>query len=194
MTGEGPVSPGVAVVLLTSVAMSVRNLAIVAIFAIPVFRTAFWPLGLMAAFAGLIAWVRRGHPAQLPTKLKLSSPFSLRRVLSFGGLFLIIEIAGKLAERYLGHSGFLVVSVLGGFVSSASTTATASIMAAHGQLQPEVAGVAVVLCSISSALVNLPLIYHQTRQKRLTQNLVALSSIMALLGLTVMAMRLWWGR
>jgi hypothetical protein len=70
-------------------------------------------------------------------------------------------------------------------VSSASTTATATIMVAHGQLQPEVAGIAVVLCSVSSAMANLPFVYRQTRQKKLTGSLAAFSSVMAFLGLAV---------
>jgi uncharacterized membrane protein (DUF4010 family) len=193
VTGEGLTGLSVAVVLLTSIAMFVRNLVIVAVFALSALSATFWPLSCMAAFAGLIAWFRHGRNTQPPTKLELSSPLSLRRVMSFGGLFLIIEISGKLAERYFGHLGFLVVSVLGGLVSSASTTATAAIMVAHGQLQPELAGVAVVLCSVSSALVNLPLVYQQTRLKRLTGSLVALSSVMVLLGLIVLAIQLRWG-
>ncbi|MGH9358411.1 MAG: MgtC/SapB family protein [Terriglobia bacterium] len=192
--GDGVTGLGVAVVLLTSIAMFARNLVIVAIFAVSAFTATLWPLGCMAAFAGVVAWLRHGRNTRPPMKLKLSSPMSLRRVVTFGGLFLIIEIAGKLAERYLGHVGFLIVSLLGGLVSSASTTATAAIMVAHGQLQPQVAGVAVVLCSVSSALVNLPLVYQQTRQKQLTGNLVAFSSVMVLLGLIVLAIRLRWGQ
>lgn len=191
--GDGMTNLGVAVVMLTSIAMFVRNLVIVAIFAVSAFSATFWPLVCMAVFAGFIAWRRYGHSTQLPAKLDLSSPLSLRRVLSFGALFLIIEIAGKLGERHFGHLGFLVVSVLGGLVSSASTAATAAIMTAHGQLQPEVGGVAVVLCSVSSALVNLPFVYHETRQKKLTQSLMVLSSVMTLLGLAVMMTQLWGG-
>lgn len=193
--GTGLTGLGVAAILLASLAMFARNLAIVAIFALSAFSATLWPLASMAAFAGVVAWLRHGRKAQQPpVKLKLSSPMSLRRVAAFGLLFLIIEISGKLAERYLGHLGFLVVSVIGGLVSSASTTATAAIMAARGQLQPEVAAVAVVLCSVSSTLVNLPIVYHQTRQKRLTGSLVVLSLVMVALGLAVMLVRLRWGR
>ncbi|HEX5483784.1 MAG TPA: DUF4010 domain-containing protein [Terriglobia bacterium] len=190
--GEGVTGLGVAVVLLTSVAMFARNLAIIAIFALSAFTATLWPLASMAAFGGIVAWLRHGRNTHAPMKLQLASPTSLRRVAGFGVLFLVIEVAGKLSERYLGHLGFLVVSVIGGVVSSASTTATAAIMAARGQLRPEIAAVAVVLCSVSSTLADLPLVYHQTRQKQLTRNLITLSLIMVALGIAVMLVRLRW--
>lgn len=185
--------PGAALILLTSLAMYVRNLVIVAIFAFPAFTTAFWPLALMGAFVILIAWRGYKSTAPAPTRLQLSSPLSFRRITTFGGFFLLIEICGKLAERHFGHFGFLAVSVLGGLVSSASTTATAAIMVAHHQVQPTVAGVAVVLCSVSSALVSLPVAYHQTPERSLIGRLVAYSLAMVLLGVLVLVVGLLWG-
>ena len=60
------------------------------------------------------------HPAG---ELKLSSPVSIRKLVSFGALFLVIEITGAIGKRYLGHYGVVIVSLLGGLVSSVSTTA-----------------------------------------------------------------------
>jgi uncharacterized membrane protein (DUF4010 family) len=95
---EGGSGFGQTVVLLTSVAMFILNLAIVAIFAFPTFRDALWPLLSMTAFAAVVAWIRRDKTRR-PGKLDLSSPLSLRRVMTFGVLFTLIEIFGKLAER-----------------------------------------------------------------------------------------------
>jgi uncharacterized membrane protein (DUF4010 family) len=53
---------------------------------------------------------------------------SLRRVLEFGALFSLLAASGSLAQRYVGDWGFLVVSAMGGLISSASTTATAAIV------------------------------------------------------------------
>lgn len=191
-TGEGTANVGVTAVLLTSAAGFARNLAVVAIFALPAFSTAFSPLAAMAAFVAAAVWFQRDRSAHRPIKLDISSPISLRRVVMFGALFVIIEIVSKLAEADLGHGAFLAISFLGGLAGSASTAATAAIMASHGQLRPEIAGIAVVLCSISSTLVKLPLTYHQTRQKKLTGNLMVLSSLMVLLGLLVLRVRIFW--
>lgn len=190
-TGSGV---GAALILLTSLAMFVRNLAIVAIFARSAFTTAFWPLACMGIFAVLVAWFHNSRAAPGPIRLELSSPLSFRRVVAFGGFFLLIEVCGKLAERHLGHLGFLAVSALGGLVSSASTTATAAIMVAHNQLDPAVAGMAVVLCSVSSALVSLPVAYHQTNEKKSVRKFIIFSSLMVLLGLIVLAIRVHLGQ
>ncbi|MGH9446832.1 MAG: DUF4010 domain-containing protein, partial [Terriglobia bacterium] len=181
---------GQSIVLLTSVAMFMRNLVIVAIFAFPAFTDALWPLAAMGVFAACVAWLRRGK-ARPPKKLDLTSPLSARRVLAFGGLFVLIEIAGKLAERHLGNLGFLALSLVGGLASSSSTAATAAIMTARGQLKPEIAGVAVVLCSISSSLIDLPLVYQQTRNRAMIKSLIFFSAIMVLTGLAILAVTLY---
>ncbi|MGH9328124.1 MAG: MgtC/SapB family protein [Terriglobia bacterium] len=189
--GEGASGLGQTTVLLTSVAMFVRNLIIVAIFALPAFREALWPLVAMAVFASVVVWVRR-RAAQPTKQLLLSSPLSLRRVGTFGALFVIIEICGKLAERFAGHLGFLAFSFVGGLASSSSTAATAAVMTARGQLKADVAGVAVVLCSIASSLIDLPLVYQQTRDRKMIKSLATVSCIMVLVGLAVLTLTLHW--
>jgi uncharacterized membrane protein (DUF4010 family) len=62
----------------------------------------------------LFEWWQRDRleaPMQPP---RLASPLSLRRVLHFGLLFLVVDSAGSLAQRYLGNLGFLAVGLVGG--------------------------------------------------------------------------------
>jgi uncharacterized membrane protein (DUF4010 family) len=74
-------------------------------------------------------------------------------------------------------------------VSSASTTASAALLAGSRRIAPDIAGIAVVLTSISSALVNLPLVYQQTRQRVLTRRLSVISFCLVLLGLGALLVR-----
>jgi uncharacterized membrane protein (DUF4010 family) len=113
----------------------------------------------------------------------------LRHVLNLGALFVAMEIVGTIGARFLGRFGFLALSVLGGTVSSASTTAAAATMAIHGKLSADVAGVATVFASIASALVNLPLVQRRTRNKRLTRTLAAISLLLVVAGLFVLLAR-----
>jgi uncharacterized membrane protein YfcA len=62
-------------------------------------------------------------------------------------------------------------------------------MAIHGKLSPDVAGVATVFASIASALVNLPLVQRQTHNKQLTRTLAAISLLLVVAGLAVLAIR-----
>ena len=76
--------------------------------------------------------------------------------------------------------------MLGGLVSSASTTAVAANMVAHGQLQPGVAGTGVVLASLTSAIVNLPIIQRRAKNHALTRRLATLTVALTILGITVL--------
>ncbi len=179
----------VEVLLLTRIAMFVRNLAILLLFAPMAVASAFWPLAVMIAAAGVIFWRIRQHKTTTPNiELKLPLPVSFGRVFSFGLVFLAIQVLSELAQRYTGHLGFLTVSFIGGIVSSASATASAALLASHGQVSPHTAGAAVALASVSSALINLPLVYEQTKHKALTRRLTIIWSAVVLLGLVAMAL------
>jgi uncharacterized membrane protein (DUF4010 family) len=179
----------VALVLLTSVAMFMRNLIILAIFAPAAVSIAIWPLLAMTAGALIFAWKKRERGTEPVKRLHLDSPVSLRHVLNLGALFVLMEILGTMGARFLGKFGFLALSLLGGMVSSASTTAAAATMAIHGKLSPDVAGVATVFASIASALINLPLVHRQSNDKALTRTLAVISLLLVAAGLVVLAAR-----
>lgn len=187
--GSVLVSMAAALVMLTSVAMFLRNLVILAIFARAAVPIAVWPLLAMTAGAVLCAWKTRGRGAEPVKPIYMKSPISLRFVIQFGLLFLLMEVGGTICARFLGKYGFLGLSLVGGLASSASMTAAAATMALHGKLSPQVAGVATVFASISSSLVNLPLVERETHDKRLTRSLTISSVILVVLGLVVLAVR-----
>lgn len=172
--------------LLTVVAMFVRNLVILAIFARSAVFTAAAPLLVMTVAAVGCIWLQRKHGQNQIGDVKLASPLSLQKVLTFGLLFLVIEVLGSIGQRYLGRYGFLLVSVIGGLVSSASTTGAAATLAVHGEITPETAGLATVLTSMASALSNLPLLHHEIRQWTITRKLVLFSSAIVAAGLATM--------
>jgi uncharacterized membrane protein (DUF4010 family) len=180
------ISRAVGLILLTRISMFLRNLTILLIFGRAAVGTAVWPLLCMAFAAALITWIGRKNSKTAVHELELSSPISLRRVLTMGSIFVVIQVASSLAERHLGHLGFLVVSFIGGFVSSASTTASAALMASDGTIAPHLAGAAAVLATVSSSLVTLPLIYQQTRHKALSRAVAFITVAIALLGLGVL--------
>jgi len=185
-------------VLLTSAAMYVRNLVILAIFAQAAALQAWFPLLVMAgiSFFWMIKPLRAqrqavastekhsepeapGKHASLPN---LGSPVSIETVLKFAALFLAIQIAGTLAQRHLGNSGLQIVSVIGGLVSSASTTAAAADLAFHGKTSALQAAIAVVLASIASVLINLPIMKRQSGTRRSLPTIVAATVIQIIAG------------
>jgi len=169
--------------LLTVIAMFMRNLLILVFFARTAALTAAGPLVAMILVSVLFLWQQRKEQQTEMGELKLSSPLQLVRVFKFGVIFLVIEILGTLAQKYFGHLGFLVVSVVGGLVSSASTAGAAATLAMHGTIPSQTAGIATILTSVTSALSNLPMIHQQVREWKLTRKLAFVSGAVILAGL-----------
>jgi uncharacterized membrane protein (DUF4010 family) len=189
--GMGGTTSGVAVaaLLVTLVAMFARNLLILAIFSPPAALTAAGPLLAMALVALILVRRARTDIGETPTEIHLESPVSLMRVLNFAALFLLIQIISTLGERYLGKFGFLGISVIGGLVSSASTSAAAANMVGHGQMRAALAGEGVVLASVASALVNLPIIHRNAKNPNLSRRLAVLTIVLSLIGLAVLVLQ-----
>jgi uncharacterized membrane protein (DUF4010 family) len=170
-------------IVLATAAMLLRNAALLGILAPAALPSAAPALVLMLAGCAALVALRRGAAAPPPgaTGLGLQSPFSLRSALKFGLLFLALEVAGALSQRWLGQFGFYAVSLAGGLVSSASAVASAGSLAGSGTLPPAVAGTGAVIASLASALVNLPLVARISRERPLTWRIaLALGCIVAL--------------
>ncbi len=144
--------------LLANIAMIVRNGLILGIFAPAALLHGWLAAALMAGFSGLLVLrlFRRNSSSPGPV-IQLAFPFSLRHSLLFGIFYLVIRAAVVLADRFLGSGGFVVVTFLGGLVSSASTTAAAATLAAQGRISVEAAGIGVVLASMASLLFHVPI-------------------------------------
>jgi uncharacterized membrane protein (DUF4010 family) len=194
-TPTGGILPhALAILLMTTIAMFIRNLVLLGIFEPQAIAMALAPLLVMAATATYFVWrARAKHEdgTSPTTALRVSSPVALKRVLKFGLLFILLQAAGTLSQRYLGSAGVLSVSFLGGLISSASSTAAVAKLAAQGKITASLAGLATVLASISSAFVNLPLVHQLTRDKTLTKNLAATTFVCIFAGLAIMALVAW---
>ena len=176
----------VVVVLLVTVAMFIRNIVLVALFAPRALLTALGPLFAMACVSLLL---RTGKPEDEPgQELTLHSPISLRRVLGYGILFIAIEVVGTLAERLFGNIGFLAASGISGVASSASATVAAANLSASGKITPELAGTAVVIASMASALTNVPLVFKRL-SGRVLFRIASSTGLQIIVGVAVLAIQ-----
>lgn len=147
-------------ILLATAAMLIRNSVLLGLLAPNVLVKSLLPHGMMLVgclvLFVLLPMSRSEEPLQPP--LNLSSPFSLPSALKFGLFFLLLQLAGVIAQRYLGQLGFYVISFLGGLFSSSSAVAAAAALAVNGSVSPAVAGASAVIASLASVLVNVPLV------------------------------------
>ena len=176
--------------LLTTVAMFVRNLILIVIFSPASFASAFLPILAMCAVAGL--WIWRDHYIENnqknAPKLKLESPISVRNVVTFGALFLLIAIGGTLLTKVFGNMGIYATGFFGGFVSSASTTAAAATMASHGKISAALAGSVTILTSLTSAIVSLPIVWKTIRDKAVVRRLTLELTSVLLVGIAAVVL------
>lgn len=173
--------------LLATIAMCVRNLVLATLFSPASITATLLPLLAMAIVTGLWIWLDlrlQGPLPEEPGSLSLASPISLGKVLRFGVLFIIIQVSGILLNKAFGGNGLLATSVFGGLISSASTTAAAATMARHGSISPSLAGSATVLTSLTSALVNLPIVWRIIKDKRIVRRLTLQVATIVAAGVT----------
>jgi len=186
--GASAAGAGVALsaMLLTIIAMFVRNLVILALLSPGAVASAAAPLMGMCLVALIFVRSASKHDEPRQTELHLELPVSLRRVLSFGGLFLMIQILSTLGQRYLGKIGFLGISLLGGLVSSASASAAAANIVEHHVMPARVAAQGVVLASVASALINLPILSRNAKNPALLKRLTLFTTITVVIGIAIL--------
>jgi uncharacterized membrane protein (DUF4010 family) len=147
----------VSAVILSDVAMCVRNLFLCLFLAPSLLPKLIIPYGVMIAIGGLFAY--RYIIKEQPVTVKIRSPFSIRNALTFGTIFLVMVLLSAAAVIEFGSAGFLVSSFLSGMVSSASATASAIALLQSGTLDVRTAALGIIIASMSSIIVKFPLAY-----------------------------------
>lgn len=172
-------------IILANAAMLIRNGVIMGILALGALGYVALPLTLMLLVCVFMLWWHKKHDTEIIEQefnLKITSPFSLWGALKFGLLFVIIQVAGELSQRYLGSFGFYAISLIGGIVSSTSAVASAAVLATRGDIPYIVAANGAILASIASLLTDPVLVARVAGNKILTRRLTTTLILVALAG------------
>ena len=111
------IHPATTAILMASATMFLRMLAVVGIVDPVLLSTLAWPVGSMLAVtygAACLWYVRVPGPDADAPSVPHRNPFELRSALAFGGLYAVVLVAVKLAQRALGDYGLYASSVLAG--------------------------------------------------------------------------------
>lgn len=176
--------------LTTIVAMFVRNLVIVAILSPASLVRILIPVLAMLIVSGILIFWKPMHqePGEGQLSLNLQSPISVRKVFVFAALFLAIQIGGTLLTKVFGSFGILATGTVGGFVSSASTTASAASMASHQVISAALAGTVAVISSLSSTLVNVPIVWKIVDDRQLKMKIIMQMFLIIVVGGSLLAL------
>ncbi len=146
-------SYAVAAVLLADAAMALRNLVIALVFTVEsdILLGAIVPLG--AVVLGSVGVAAYAADWRESVEIDLQSPFSLRQALGFGFIFLLIVVAGSVAQQLFGTAGFYATAAISGLVSSAGATTSAVVLYRGGTLTEPEAVLAILLATAASIVV-----------------------------------------
>jgi uncharacterized membrane protein (DUF4010 family) len=170
-------------ILLAIAAMLIRNALVLGILAPAALISASITFVSMLAVCAIFVLLGFKHRMVLMTtggtRFPLKLPFSLWITLKYGALFVCIQIIGNLAQQAAGQGAFYLISFLGGLASSASSLAAAANLTANGTISSETAGVAAIIATVTSVLVNLPFVLRSRHKLLTTRLVVAMVSIAA---------------
>jgi uncharacterized membrane protein (DUF4010 family) len=186
-------------VVLSDLAMILRNCALVVIFSFPQgFQASIStvivlvPMMLAAGIVALFATLgsrrsKQKAPQQLeqeaPQKRRLKSPLELRSVLGFGMLFLSLTVISEVAKRLFGTIGFLVIVVIGALASAASSSVLVGQQLSRGQIAGEAAAIAMFLATLVGLLENTAIFWFVTRKPGPVLRLLLLTTPIVLVGI-----------
>jgi uncharacterized membrane protein (DUF4010 family) len=137
-------------IILSNASMLVRNL-LIALIVDPsgmVFLLMVPPQVIIISFA-VVAVIRSRNGAPVNEIIKLESPFALSSAVKFAFGFAALSIFSTFANRYAGVAG-VYATALGGFISSAVVTASATALAASGNVPYTTAAITAVLAGLIS--------------------------------------------
>ena len=143
----------IAAILLANAAMAARNLVIAVAFTLSagVLVDAVVPLAVVVVGSVVVAGLTANWTETV--EIDLESPFSLRYVLGFGAVFLVVLVVGAIAQNQVGSSAFVATALVTGLVSSAGATTSAVLLFRAGTVDANTAVLAVLLATASSIAV-----------------------------------------
>ena len=155
-------------IVLSNATMLLRNLAI-AIIVDPSGRVLLLmlPPQLIIASFGMVAAIRSRNLSPEIEPIKLESPFALFSAIKFAFGFAALSIFSKFANNWAGIAG-VYATALGGFISSAVVTASATALAVSGHVSYSTSALTAVLAGIIST-GNKILIVRWTGPKELAE-------------------------
>lgn len=157
LAGRSKGNPGLSSILvrgivLASCVMFPRVLVEVGVIYPPLLRMVSIPIGAMLLVSlGFVLYLWRGRRADEQEdreEVKVSNPLRLPTAITFALAFSVVLIAVRAANDFFGDAGVYVASALAGLTDVDAITLSASELASTGQLQPQVAAMAVVLATL----------------------------------------------
>jgi uncharacterized membrane protein (DUF4010 family) len=139
-------------ILLASSVMFPRVLSEVAVVYPPLLRIVAGPIVAMLIASVIlvyILWRRRDEDTEDQREtMQASNPLRITAAITFALAFVVVLIVVRAANEFFGEAGVYVASALTGITDVDAITLSASELASFGEIQLQVAGMAIILASL----------------------------------------------
>lgn len=157
LAGRGKSNPALSSLYVMGIVISAsvmlpRVLTEVAVVYSPLLGIVGMPIvAMLIAGIGIVIWLWRKQTAlseESRETADVSNPLRITTAITFGLVFLVVLVGVRAANEFFGEAGVYVASVLTGIVDVDAITLSASELASSGNIQPQVAGISVLLASL----------------------------------------------
>ncbi|HEX6480132.1 MAG TPA: DUF4010 domain-containing protein [Ktedonobacteraceae bacterium] len=159
-------------------------------------------LGSMILVAGMIvfiSWLRSLKESsdtskqQSPQKAPLISPLSLRYVLTFAALFLLLTIFSGTGQHFFGSAGFIFVAITGALVSTTSSSILIGNYAKMHLLAPPGVVAVIYFATLVGLVENVVIFFVTSRERSITLRAALLSLPIILAGAIALVLLVFFG-
>jgi uncharacterized membrane protein (DUF4010 family) len=122
-------------------------------------------VGMVLLFIiAFICYKQRLHK-HIPESVKLESPLTLKPVIMFGGIYILLLVVGGLLNLYFGQLGLLPTTIAGSLVSAATVIMTIANLLNLGEISVLTASKFVVLAAVISLSIKVLWVHHALNKK-----------------------------
>jgi uncharacterized membrane protein (DUF4010 family) len=172
-------------ILLASLVMFPRVVIEVLAVHPPLVRLIIIPLAVMVAAGLIVFYILWRQPKEQETQAKeavrLANPLKLTTAVAFGLVFAVVLIVVRVAQVQFGDAGVYVASVVTGLTDVDAITLSVAELAKFGQLDTNVAAMAVIIGSVMNTLSK-GIIAYTVGSKELQKTIVWSFGAMVLVG------------
>lgn len=161
-------------IILAATSMILRNYIIATISSFETAKYLTIPLTLAIIISTIFSYqLWKGEKRKHQNNLKkiIKSPLALKPALKLGFYFLIITIMSNLTQNLLGTKGIWIIALIGGLVSSAAVTISATSLLNTQSITAQTGSIMIILGSISSMIVKI-ILTGTTKNKKILKKII----------------------
>jgi uncharacterized membrane protein (DUF4010 family) len=170
--------------ILSILAMIVRNVAIAATVEVSLLDMLLVPAVVMVGLAGMFAYLLWEQKQPEDVEIPMDSPFSFKAAATFSAAFIVISLISAFAVESVGSTGLYLTAFAGSLVSSTAVVTSAASLISSGTVEP-FAGGAMVLVAIFGSICSKLVLVESINRGEMRKTVILPLIVVGLAGIGV---------